>query len=230
VTEEINNIEEEKSQIVKPSLFGMVMNPTEQFQRLRENPKILVAIIVVTILTIIGTFMMLSGIDFLDQPELAEFSEEEKMMVAMIGQISFVVVGAFVPIFSILISTIVFIIIAKIVKTDVTFKQLFSMNTYIFIIGTIGILLNGIVFMLLGGEEGTMFTSLNSVVGAESFLGVFLESLEVFSIWSLIITAIGLQIVAKFSKGLSWAVVIGFYIVGLTFQMISVGLSTMLGV
>lgn len=224
------NPEVEETRVEKPSLFGMIMNPREQFERIKQNPKIIVALIIVTLLTTVGMVMMANGIDFMNDPTLAGMPEEELMMVAMISQIGFVIVGVFTPVFGILIAAFIHWIIGKIVHSEASFKQMFSMNTYIFVISAISFILNGIVFMLIGGEAEILFTSLNSIIGAKGILGAFLGSIEIFSIWAYIITALGLQVVAKFSKGLSWAVVIVFYIVGLIFQMISAGLNTMLGV
>lgn len=224
------NTEIEQPKLEKPSLFGMIMNPREQFEKIRENPKIIVALIIVTLLTIVGMLLMMNGIDFMDDPALAGMSEEEMMMVTMFSQIGFVIVGVFTPVIGILIGSFVHFIIAKIVRSEATFKQLFSMNTYIFIISAISMIVNGIVFMMIGGDPEKLFTSLNSIIGAEGILGAVLNSIEVFTIWGLIITAMGLQVVARFSKGLSWAVVIVFFIVGLIFQMISAGFNTMMGV
>lgn len=224
------NTEIEQPKLEKPSLFGMIMNPREQFEKIRENPKIIVALIIVTLLTIVGMLLMMNGIDFMNDPNLAGMSEEEMMMVTMFSQIGFVIVGVFTPVIGILIGSFVHFIIAKIVRSEATFKQLFSMNTYIFIISAISMIVNGIVFMMIGGDPEKLFTSLNSIIGAEGILGAVLNSIEVFTIWGLIITAMGLQVVARFSKGLSWAVVIVFFIVGLIFQMISAGFNTMMGV
>lgn len=58
-------------------------------------------------------------------------------------------------------------------------------------------------------------TSLNSIIGAEGVMGVLLSSIEVFSIWGIVLTAMGLQIVAQFSKGLAWGTVIAFYIISI---------------
>ena len=62
----MENREMENSVVEKPSLIGMIMNPTVQFERIRENPKILVAILIVTFLTVIGMLMMSSGMDIID--------------------------------------------------------------------------------------------------------------------------------------------------------------------
>lgn len=226
-----NEMNVEEPILEKPSLFGMIMNPGEQFKRIKENPKFIVALIVVTVLTVIGMGLMLSGMDFLNDPSLEGMGEDEMMMVALIGQITFVVTGLFTPIFSILISTVVYLIFAKIARSEVSFKQLFSMTTYIFIISAISLLINGLAFMIVGdANPEVLFTSVNSIIGAEGVLGAFLSTLEIFTIWGIILSALGLQLVAKFSKGLSWSVVIGIYVVTTIFSMVAAGFSSMLGV
>lgn len=222
--------ETEEKVVEKPSIFGMIMNPTDQFNRIRENPKIIVPLLIVTVLTAIGMALMFQSMDFANEPELAGMSEEELMVVTLISQISFVVVGIFTPVFMVLLSTVIFIIIAKIVRSEVSFKQLFSMNTYIFLISALSMIVNGLAFLLVnGGDPEILLTSLNSIIGATGVLGAFLSSIEVFSIWGLIITAIGLQVVAKFSKGLSWGVVIVLYIITTMFSMMAAGLSSLVG-
>jgi len=218
---------EEKSE--KPSLFGMIMNPGIQFERMRENPKVLVAILIVTLLSLIGSLMMASGMDSMisEVPEFEGFTEEQLLVASAITQITAVAAGLLTPIVLILISTVIFIAIGKIVKSEVTFKQLLSMNAHIYLISALSLLLNGFLMMVLqGGNPDVYYTSLNSVIGAGGALGAFLNSIEVFSIWNLILTAIGLHIVAGFSKRLSWSIVIAIYIITLVFGMVAAALAT----
>lgn len=222
----------EEKVIEKPSLIGMIMNPREQFERIRENPKIIVALLVVTFLTIVGLLMMVSAMDFIENdPALAGMSEEELLIVSIIGQITFVVIGIFTPVVMISITAIIIFILAKIVRSDVSFKQLFSLGTYAYFISVLGFLLNGLVMMILKtGDPETLFTSLNSVVNAQGVLGALLSNFEVFNIWYLVVLAIGLQVVAKFSKGLSWSIVIAFFIIGAVFSMAGAAAGSVLGV
>lgn len=230
MTNEMNeNMEEITPE--KPSIFGMIMNPGIQFKRIKQNPKVLIALIVVTLLTIAGMLMMARGMDFASDPELMDMGEDELMMITLFTQLGMVFTGLFTPIVGIMISVLIYFVIAKITQSDVTFKQLFSLTTYIYFISSISIVVNGLAMMLVGSENPDMlFTSLNSIVGAEGALGGLLNSIEVFQIWTLIITALGLQIVAGFSKKLSWAVVIVWFLVGAGFTMISASMTTMLGV
>lgn len=230
----INNTEDaevEEVVIGNPSLFGMIMNPREQFEKIRENPKIILALAIVTIMTTVGMLLMLSGVDIVDEADFVGMGEEEIMMITLIAQFGFIAVGVFTPPIAILISSIIYIILAKIARSTVTFKQLFSMGTYLFIVSAISLIVNGLAFMAVGsGDPEILFTSLNSVIGADGALGVFLNSIEIFSIWAMFLSALGLQIVARFSKVLSWSLVIGFYVVTTGFSMAMASFTTMLGI
>jgi len=223
--------EENEVNVEKPSLLGMITDPRTQFERIRLNPKILVPFIIITVLTTIGMLLMMSQMDILgDDPYFNSMGEEELMYMTIFTQITFVITGLLTPAISILISTVVYLIIAKIVKSEVSFKQLFSMATFIYIISVLSLLLNSIAFFAVSNPDPNLyFTSLNSIVGAEGALGAFLVSIEIFTIWGMILSAIGLQIVAKFSKGLSWGIVIGIFVIITSFSMVSIVVTDMLG-
>src|SRR5690606_31447926 len=198
-----------------PELLGMIMNPREQFERIRENPKIVVALIVVTLLALIAALFSFKGMEQILEAELGAVSEEEMMILTIVAQISAVVTALFTPIVTVLISSAIYMLIAKIAQKDVTFKQLFSMFFYI---AFINIGLSGFVngfFSMFVKNANPALTSLNSIIGAEGVMGVLLSSIEVFSIWGIVLTAMGLQIVAQFSKGLAWGTVIAFYIISI---------------
>lgn len=222
----------EETVMEKPSIFGMIMNPVMQFKRIKSNPKILVAMIIVTLFTALGMFMMTQGIDYTQQPGMDVMDENELMIMTTIANATVVIIGVFTPVFSVLVSSAIYFAVAKIAHRDVTFKQLFSMNTYIFVISTISMLVNGLAIMLVGGasDTDTLFTSVNSIVGAEGALGGLLNNIEVFTIWDIIITALGLQVIAKFSKGLSWGIVLGIFVIMTGFTMLTSGAASMVGV
>lgn len=215
----------------KPSLFGMFLEPKKQFERLKDNPIILVPFIIIAVLTTIGMFVMMSQIDFIAQdPELANMGEDELMFVTIFTQVIFVITGILAPAVSILVSSFVYFIVAKIAKSEVSFKQLFSMNTFIYIISILGIFVNALAFFAVDNPNPDVYlTSLNSIVEADGALGVLFTSIEIFSIWNIILTAIGLQIVAKFSKGLSWGLVIGIFVILTGFSMATAGVAEMIG-
>lgn len=223
--------QQEKTLLEKPSLFGMFLEPKKQFERIKDNPIILVPFIIIAVLTTIGMFVMMSQIDFIAQdPELANMGEDELMVVTIFTQVIFVITGILAPAVSILVSSFVFFIVAKIAKSEVSFKQLFSMNTFIYIISILGIFVNALAFFAVDNPNPDVYlTRLNSMIEADGALGVLFTSIEIFSIWNIILTAIGLQIVAKFSKGLSWGLVIGIFVILTGFSMATAGVAEMIG-
>ena len=212
-----------------PSIWGMIWSPTEQFERIKERPKIWGALAIVTVLFVIGMYLTSLG-DPMVIEGMPEIPEEELAAVSMFTTVTMIITVIFTPIFGVLIATVIYLIITKIARSEVSFKQLFSMNTYIMMISALSMILNGIGVALLGGTAGTMYTSIGSLIGAEGTMGALLTSIEVFAIWGMILQAIGLQKVANFSKGLAWTIVIVFFAIGIIFTMIGAAFSGMVGV
>lgn len=216
MAEEIIEVEKEK-----PSLLGIITSPTEQFKRIRENPIFWGALIIVTIISVIGMLLTSLGVEL---PNLNDLTAEEIAIGKVIAGVGVLILGLVSTVVSILFSTVLYLLIARINKSSVTFKQLFSMNTYITLITALSMLVNGIIIALLGSYSGDdlIFTSLGSLVNIDGSLGVLLNQIEIFSIWTMIITVIGLQKVAGFSKSQAWVVVIAFFVVGIIFAVTSV--------
>lgn len=216
----------EETNVQKPSLFGMIWSPTEQFERLKERPKIWGALVIITILFIIGTWLTTLGI----QTEVPGLTAEETEMINVFAAAGSVIGGLFIPIITILISSFINFLIAKIARSEVSFKQLFSMSTYIMIISALSLIVNSLLSLMTGTSPEILVSSLGSVVNADGAVGALFNSIEIFAIWGYILTAIGLQKVAGFSKGLAWGVQIAFFVIGIILAMIGAGIGEMVGV
>lgn len=213
-------------EIEKPSLFGMITSPTEQFRRIKERPMIWGAMGIIVVLFIIGSWLNMREVDLFSgmevDEELVGLSDTFKVYGAIIG-------GVLGPLLGVLTVSAVFFLISKIVEVNVSFRQLFSMNTYISLITVFGLIINGGLSMLYGDLEGVFYTSLGGILNASGGLGVLFANLEVFSIWKLILTAIGLQKVAGYSKGLAWTIPIVFFVGGIIFGLMGEGLTGIVG-
>jgi hypothetical protein len=192
----------------KPSLLGMLWSPVEQFEKIRQRPTIWIAMLLVTVLTAIGTLLMMMGMDM--SSVIGDgMSAEELALVEMFTKVTGAITGLFIPIFSVLISSAIVLAIAKIANKDVTFKQLFSMNTYIYFIPALGVLINGLIRMFIGGNAEILVTSVAGFINSDSSL---LGAIELFSIWHLLLFGMGLNKVARLSKGASWTITIIFFL------------------
>lgn len=220
MSEKVIDVKEEK-----PSLLGIITNPTEQFERIRKRPVFWGALVVVTIILIVGLWLTTIGIEI---PEFEDLSEEEVLVGKIVGVISLAILGIINTVISILFSTVLYLLVAKVNRSQVTFKQLFSMNTYIMLITSISITVNEFIAFLLGdnhAENNSLFTSLGAFVNVEGPMGVLLNHIEVFGIWTLILTVIGLQKVAKFTKSQAWIVALVFFFINMIFAMSNVAAS-----
>lgn len=196
----------------KPSLFGMFTSPGVQFERIRQNPKIWVPLIIISILYAVGMALMAASMDV--QTLIDQGIPEDQAEIALgFTKVTLAVTGIFTPIIGVLVSSAIQLLIAKFGSSSVSFKQLFSMNTFIMIIGAVGVILNMAIRYAIGGNPDIYITSLAGLLNHDK-PGV-LGSIEVFSIWSTILTAIGLHKTAQLSKGLAWTIAILFFLVGI---------------
>src|SRR5699024_7404682 len=98
----------EEPVIEKPSILGMIMNPVMQFKRIKSNPKILVSIIIVTLFTALGMFMMTQVIDYTQQPGMDVMDLNELMIMTTFANAQVVIIGVITPVFSVLVSSAIY--------------------------------------------------------------------------------------------------------------------------
>src|SRR5690625_6561621 len=68
-------------EVEKPSVFGMIMNPKEQLEKIRNNPKSLMPVLIVTAVTFIGILLLYYS--FTVPPELFEELSEQELQLAL---------------------------------------------------------------------------------------------------------------------------------------------------
>src|SRR5699024_11278806 len=152
--------------------------------------------------------------------EFVPVDGESEAFFAVFAIIGSAIAALFIPVITILIGSVIYLIVAKLLKSDVTFKQLFSMNTYIMIIGALSFIVNGLFVSLVGGNSEIMFTSLAYFIHTDGMMTAILTNIEDFSIWSLILTALGLQIVANLSKTAACTVTLLFFYIGIVLSIV----------
>lgn len=203
-------MEQEIVQVKRPSLFGMIFSPGEQFERIRERPIIWLPLILLTILMTAVAVITALGTDYSAVSGM-EMSAEDLEMMKMFGAVTAGVAGFFVTPIGFLIFGLICWGIAKIAKSDVTFKQMLSLMIFVSFITMIGQLLNQLIILAISGDPTIQLTSLNSFVGATGVVGAVLGMIEVFTIWYYILLALGLIKVAKLSKPVAITITIIFF-------------------
>lgn len=216
--EKMENTNLEPNLNVKPSLLGIISSPVDQLEKIRNRPIIWGAMLIVTALTVIGTLLSFLSMDLESMIGEGDVGAENIAVIKIVSMVTAIITGLITPIFSVLISSAIILAVAKIANKDVTFKQLFSMNTFIYFIPAIGLLINGLVHKLIGGNAQISVTSLAGLLNSDSLL---LGSIELFSIWHLVLFGIGLNKVARLSKAASWTITIIFFLLQIGFASMS---------
>ncbi len=110
------------------------------------------------------------------------------------------------------------------VSADVTFKALFALVIYAGLPGLFKSLLA--MLSLLAGVSGDSFTFQNPVATNPGYfidpttnpvLYAFASSFDIFSLWTIVLVAIGITCVAKVKSGTAYAVAFGWFAVGILF-------------
>lgn len=192
------------------------------FASLREKPtwglKLIIAIVIVVLVALIAGLTM----DYNQMYEGTGLSEQEIEQSKPIAQISGIVLGAIGSILSIGVTFVIFLLIAKIMKSDASAKSIFSATlSYTIITSVIGLIV--LVIQSIAGLSIVDYsiTSLNIFDKGNKILGSF--NLQTFI--GAYVFGILLFATCRFSKksAIIWSIVylvvlIGFALLGAAFQ------------
>lgn len=223
-----NHTEEVKEIGPPPSLLGMIWSPNEQWDRIKNNPRILIALIIVSLISVFGTTItaLSMTMDMVEQIAVdlpMTLSEDQQLLMLTFMKFLIGFIGLIAPVISILIISAIHQLVTTVAKTGVKFKQLFSMNTYIYLITALGVAFNNVAnYLLNASEDDSNITNLSYYVNGDGLVSVVLSNIELFSIWALILTALGLHKVAGLTKPVAWIVALFFTVIFLIFSIIGV--------
>jgi len=101
---------------------------------------------------------------------------------------------------------------------ELKFKQCYAVSMYAFLPGVIKALLAILIVLATGGENFTFENPVASNLGAlvdpsSTFLYSIASSIDVFTIWILVLTAIGYSCLTKVKRGTCYAVIFGWWVV-----------------
>ncbi|MEH7461643.1 Yip1 family protein [Bacillus thuringiensis] len=211
------NVNTQKVSGEKPSLFGMITSPSLQFERMRTNAPVWGAFFLLTLLG--GIVYMAIAYASLDTPELAKALKEDPTGTAKY----FIIGGGFVT--GLITTVIMFFITAALYKVimmfmgnDTTYKKLLSITVYSSVITYLGLLVNAVLVIVLGGDGTARFTSLGPLFEKGTVAFGIGNSIEIFAIWGLFVTWLGLHITAGLSKKQATILVVIFFVISLAFS------------
>ncbi|MEM7048211.1 MAG: YIP1 family protein [Acidobacteriota bacterium] len=155
-----------------------------------------------------------------DLDRAAEMQEKFGSLGAVIGGIAVGVIMTVIGLF--------YWVLLRLMGSEITFAQ--SLGTHLW--GAIPVVLGMLIaipIVLAGGDLSTeqllsrnfMASNLTFLAGEDTSPLVFqlLASIDFFAIWSVIITALGFQIVGRVSKGVAWGAVLLMTLLGVAIRL-----------
>ncbi|WP_459501893.1 YknW family membrane protein [Bacillus sp. C1] len=215
------NVNAQKVSGEKPSLLGMIISPGLQFERMKNSNAVWGAFWLVTVLAgIVGALA-----SYLYSQDPATIASNKELGIEL--PLAFTLGGGFliaavVVIITFFLSAVVYKVLMMFMSNDTSYKKLLTITVYSSIIGTLGIIINMVIAFIIGGNGQEMYTGLGTVFASTG--GVvhgILKNFEVFTIWGLLVTGLGLHITAGLSKKQATILVVVFFILTLAFSAIS---------
>ncbi|MCQ6534380.1 YIP1 family protein [Bacillus mycoides] len=204
----------------KPSLFGMITSPGVQFERMKTKSPVWGAFFLFAILGTI-TAAVVAYLALVNTPELAkELKGDSAGMVkgfTLGGGAIFGFLGTIVGLF---IVAGFYKVIMMFMSNDTPYMKILSIYLYANIVYYFGGILNAVLGFILGGNGTDKYTSLAPLFDQGTVAYGIGSAFEVFNIWSLILTGLGLQIVAGLSKKQATILISIFFILSIGFSML----------
>ncbi|MFD0769225.1 Yip1 family protein [Bacillus sp. CGMCC 1.60114] len=209
------NLALEKTQIKKPSLFGIIASPTVQFEKMKEKAPIgMPLVLMLLLMTVTGALGSYVGSN---DPILK--SADIKIPIAFTVGMG-AVGGLFGGAIMFFLTAAFYRICMVFMGNDTPYKKLLVIVIYSSIISSLGMLVNALIALALGGYEPT-YTSLAPLMANNPTLHAIAQSFDIFKIWYYVVLALGLHIVAGLSKNKAITLVVIIFLIGIGFSSLS---------
>ncbi|MCU5512979.1 MULTISPECIES: Yip1 family protein [Bacillus] len=201
----------------KPSLLGMITSPGEQFERMKNSNAVWGAFWILSLLS--GITGGIGAYVYSLTPESIKLNQELGVNVTPVMTFGagfvFGILGMIIGFF---ISAAVYKVLMMLMSNDTSYKKLLTITVYSSIISLLGLLINTVLALILGGSGKEFYTGLGPIFNSSggTVKGIA-NSIEVFTIWGFVITWLGLQITAGLSKKKATILMVIFFILTIGF-------------
>ncbi|EEL37699.1 MULTISPECIES: Yip1 family protein [Bacillus] len=201
----------------KPSLFGMITSPGVQFERMKTSNAVWGAFWLLVLLA--GIVGGLASYVYSLTPEAIKVNKDLGITVTPVMSFGTgAVFGAIGMAIGFFISAAVYKVLMMLMSNDTSYKKLLTISVYSSIISLLGLLINTVLALVLGGSGQEMYTGLGPIFASSGGVAKGIaNNIEVFTIWGFVITWLGLQITAGLSKKKATILMVVFFILTIGF-------------
>lgn len=213
------------------SLFGVVVHPTTEFVRMKENDSWLGVYVYLCLGKIIVEmahyFIEMKVIENLSFETLEPGKVETAVnFVKATGFFAAILIPGSIILKNLITAGIIYSLITFL-SNRVEFKKVFSVSIHCWLILLIGRYFNLLILHLKGIENLSYLRDLKVNLGLDILLGgsenivltIILENITVFSIWHFIVMILGITIVANISRKMTIAIMAFVWIMGIAWKI-----------
>jgi hypothetical protein len=206
---------------------GVLFSPGETFENIARKPDILAPMLLLLVVSYIGTILLVPRIDFGEavrqqiQRQGRQMSDSDMDTAVRIGSAFGKVIAYTSPFLAFALIAIiagVLLLAFRLFGGEGTYAQAYSASLYAWIPQVINGLILGIVGLTRDGIDPTLMPTLVKSnpaflvdMKAQPMLFAFLASIDVFTIWSVILFIIGFSILARVSKAKAASIVLSLW-------------------
>jgi membrane protein, antimicrobial resistance system len=206
-------------------LFRVLFSPTEVFERVRERPKFLVPALGVAAIVTLLSYLMMPFTQAAMASRMAEIAQQNPTAAAQATKFQSIgIVFAPITVFIVLlvVAGFLWLLVMLLAGGDAKYKTLLSVATYTALPSILLQAAGLLVLKMKGVEAVSSMQDLRPPLGlnllapnATGFMGALLAGVNPFAIWSMVLTAIGIAVTHKTSKGSAYTVAIVAMLLGL---------------
>ncbi len=217
-------------------LFNVLIEPTAVFERVREKPKFLAPFLVLAVVLAITVVLLMPYQRAAMAERMAQIVQQNPQAAAAIQKAQkFAFVGVvFAPIIFgivlLLIGTVLWVLVS-VFSGEGKFSILLSLATYASVPGILLQIATMVVLMIKGVAAVTSPADLQPALGldllapgATGFVLACLAGINPFSLWGAFLTATGVAVTHKTSKGTAWTVAVILLVIVVLLRAVLTGL------
>lgn len=206
--------DEEPSKNAIQRIVGVLFSPKSTFEDINRKPDWLIPLILIVLVTLAATYVFMAHADMLEliRAQLEKSGRPVPSDDALAGSAKYAVVFSyisiivFVPVGMLVVGGVLFMIFSFIMGAETTYKKMFGVTVYASITGIVRTLIAiPILFSKQPSEFGNPADVVQSNLAflfdpAQKALHALGKSLDIFTVWYIVVLAIG---VSAISKGIS---------------------------
>ena len=197
-------------------IMDLVLNTKTGLEKFKPNRKqVIILLLIMTILSAVMVYLTLSSStnQIVEQLQNNMKTSVNKATIQSFVTIISVATGVVFPVLTIAFNALLFFLATKFFSINLKYKTLFSLFTYLYPLTLISNIINFILKYFFDISNNVRITSLNGFFYLDGKLGILLNSIDIFQIWSLIIVYFALIKLGGMEKSSSFTIIFTYFLI-----------------